>query len=144
MFENHAPPQMPVQAYKTYGILAPSATHRRKATCSEVDCPQWANGWRMGFDVSDASKAAAVNWLRLHSGRTFTTEQIGDKVTLTFPAGQTCFATHTLPLEREPLYIVRGGDWRAVTSSPVKFNADDWVDDFANHQDKLAQRLEQG
>ena len=65
-----------------------------------------------------------------------------------FDAGQPCFQAgqHRAPLEREPLYVVRGGDSRG---NPTRFrrvhaSADSWVDDFATNQDHLntaAQRV---
>lgn len=100
----------------------------------------------MGFDLSDPVKAKAARWIRMHSGRTFTVEQVGTKLILTFSAGQECFGTHTTSLEREPFYVVREGDFRGNPrqTPTVRRNADDWVDDFATHQDRLATRLEQG
>lgn len=147
MFEftlNRIEPGMPPGAYQQYELNAPMRTHYRQATCTEVDCPARQHGWRMGFDVSIVEKANAVKWIRLHSGRSFTTEQVGNSVVLTFPAGQDCFETHQVPLEREPFYVIRGGDWRAQTSAPQRYREADWVDHFANHQDKLATRIEQG
>ena len=65
----------------------------------------------------------------------------------TFEAGQTCFVEHRVPLEREPLYVVRDGDWRGNprgTAPRIHTRPDDWVDDFAEHQQRLADRFEQG
>lgn len=68
-----------------------------------------------------------------------------------FPAGQVCFASgneaHRVPLERQPLYLVRGGDWRGnPRGTPGRQHArpEDWVDDFATHQQQLDDTLRRG
>ena len=138
-------PAMRPDQYKTYQMLAPQRTHRRKATCAEVSCPAYANGFKMGFDLSDPDRAKAAKWIRLHSGRKFTVdESVPGKVILTFPSGQSCFQTHTISIEREPFYIVRGGDARATIGELLKRTPDHWVDDFANHQDRLHTAHERG
>jgi hypothetical protein len=142
---NRIEPNLPVGAYQTYSLHAPVNTHRRYATCQEVDCPAFAKGWKMGFDLTDPEKSAAAKWIRLHSGRRFTVdESVVGKVILTFHSGQSCFQKHTVSIEREPIYVVRGGDWRAQIGDSRRFQADDWVDHFANHQDQLATKINQG
>lgn len=106
--------QAPVQHMRTYALAQPLATHFRRATCAEVECPNWAHGWKMGFDLRDDDRRAAARDIRDKSGRRFTAEVTGDgaKVIFTFPAGQDCFARHRVPLERDPIMIVRHGDFR--------------------------------
>ena len=143
---NRASAQLPERAMKTYALAAPISTHRRIATCAEVRCERQARGWRTLLDVSVPAHASAANWIRLHSGLSFTVEQDGDAVTFTFPAGQQCFEginrQHTVTLEREPLYFVRGGDWRTDwrtrRDTAIEMHVADWVDDFANHQQAIA------
>jgi hypothetical protein len=143
---NRAPAKLPEHSMKTYALSAPIATHRRAASCAEVACERQARGWRTALDVSVPEHAAAANWIRLHSGLRFTVEQVGDAVTFTFPAGQQCFdglnRRHTAPLEREPFYIVRAGDWRTSwhdrQATARLMHVADWLDDFANHQQQVA------
>lgn len=137
-------PALPVQSYKTYGIKAPIATHHRKATCREVNCSAYANGWRTVIDVSTDLGSKQANYIRLHSGRSFTWSQTESVVEFTFPAGQNCFAEHTVPLEREPIFLTRGGDWRAQTSEANVMRGEDWLDDCMNNQDKLKTIIERG
>jgi hypothetical protein len=139
-------PAMGAEAYKTYQLSAPPSSHRRPASCAEVECGAMQHGWQMGFDVTDPEKAAAVKWIRMHSGRQFRTEQVGSKVILTFLPGQACFEPHTIPLEREPFYLVRGGDWRGnPRQTEVRsLSEENWVDDFATHQDRLSTVYNQG
>lgn len=136
----------PVQSMRTYQIDQPISTHYRVATCAEVDCPRRAAGWRMGFDLTDPERLAAARWIRDHSGRTMTAEVLGDKVTLTFPAGQDCFTTHRVPLEREPFYVVRAGDFRGnpTRERTRHANADTFVDAWENDLDKLNTVRERG
>lgn len=136
----------PVHTMRTFQIDQPLETHFRRATCAEVECSAHASGWVMGFDLTDPDKAAAARWIRDHSGRTFTAQVTPGKVVLTFAAGQTCFAKHRVPLEREPFYVVRGGDFRGnPTGYRVRpANADDFVDQWDNDLDKLNRIRERG
>jgi hypothetical protein len=138
--------QAPVQQMRTFQLAQPIKTHFRKATCKEVDCPNYANGWSMGFDLTDPERAKAARWIRDHSGRTMSAVVAEGKVTLTFPAGQECFTTHRVPLERDPFMVVRAGDfrgnptgWRMRHTSAESF-ADQWSDDL----DKLKTKRERG
>lgn len=140
-------PGLPAHAVKTYTIAAPPSTHYREASCKEVECAAHAWGWVTNCDVDAPLGAAQANYIRLHSGRRFTFSQAGSLVTFEFPAGQRCFVTHRVPLERPALYVVREGDWRGnPRGAPVRRhrNGDDWVDDFGEHQQRLADRFAQG
>lgn len=143
---NRLTPVGPAEAYKTYAITSPIATHFRAATCQEIDCANYANGWDSPLDTSVPKFAEAANWIRLKSRRTFTTTEAGPIVTFRFPPGQQCFAQHKVPLERPEIYVVRGGDWRGNPrgTAPVQRKAADWLDDFATHQDGLRAAIERG
>lgn len=150
---NRAAPVRRVDQMKTYGLSAPQATHYRRATCREVECVNYANGWRSGFDVTDPVKANAARLIRLHSGRLFTIEEIRggplntvQMVIFTFGPGQECFQQHSVALEREPVLYVRDGDWRGNdTGFKHVFGSNvDWVDDFGEHQEKIKAAFEQG
>lgn len=137
---------VPAHLMRTFQIDQPLDSHYRRATCAEVECSAQANGWIMGFDLDDRDKAASARWIRDHSGRTFTAALAGRKLTLTFAAGQTCFAKHRVPLEREPFYVVRGGDFRG---NPTRYryrhaNADDFVDQWDNDLSKINAVKERG
>lgn len=143
---NRFAPRLPVTAVKSYELRSPLATHWRDATCAEVDCPAHAHGWVTTVDVATELGRQQANYIRLHSGRHFTAEETGTLVAFTFPAGQTCFAQHKVPLGRPEFYRVVGGDWRGNPRGEVRnhANAADWQDDFANHQDKLATEAQKG
>jgi len=146
------PPALDVTQMKTYGLSAPQQTHYRRASCREVDCPNYLNGWRSGFDVTDPEKAEAVRLIRLHSGRLFTVEELVgasgkvENVILTFGPGQECFLKHSIALERDPVLYVRHGDFRGNDTGwkHVFGSNTDWVDDFGEHQEKIKDRVERG
>lgn len=132
----------PPSAYKTYEVLRPRNTHFRKATCQEVDCPNWQRGWRTVCDVSTELGRRQANYIRMHSGRHF--DAFGQVlVTFTFPPGQECFSQHTRPLDREPHFRIASGDWRQRDSGVI-VRAQDWIDDFGDNQLQVKARVERG
>jgi hypothetical protein len=137
-------PKMTPDAYQTYELRRPTATHTRAATCAEVDCEAHLKGWRTLVDLSTPVGRKQANYIRLSSGRHFTAVEEAGRVTFTFPAGQRCFAEHRVPIDRPTIYLKRGGDWRATTFEPSRMRSADWVDDFANHQSHLADLVERG
>jgi hypothetical protein len=155
-------PALPVTAMKTYGIKVPlTERYFRPATCAEADCSYYLHGWESPIDESTEQGQEQAWYIRNRSGRRFT-EDRDQKPGLTvfkFEAGQQCFADkrrgaianmdpgrhHAVRVGRPELFIVRGGDWRGHTGeSRQHANADDWVDDFANHQLRLADQIEKG
>ena len=135
---NRVEPAMPAGAYKTYQIAAPLGSHFRPATCAEIDCPDYLNGWRVRVEnlTPDLLHAART------SGRRYREVPVAAGETwLSFEAGQPCFRAgeHRKRLERPELFIVRGGDWRQQIGEARRHTrAEDWVDDFANHQSRIA------
>jgi hypothetical protein len=139
-------PAMPSHAYKTFAMESPLHTHMRQATCEEYGCDHYHQGWRVHVealtpDLLHAAKA---------SGRRYREEQVAEGQTyLIFEAGQPCFraATHRLPIGRPPLFLVKGGDWRGNprgTQTRRYDRPDQWVDDFATHQQTLADQIQKG
>jgi len=123
--------------HKAYQIVAPVSTHFRKATCKEVECRGYVNGWVTRV-LPDSPQAL---YIRAHSGRRFIESRNEDgTASFTFPPGQMCFraSDHHVSLEREPIYVVRDRD--AVS----RRESHNWVDDFATHQQSLRDALERG
>lgn len=143
---NRVTPLMAPQAYKTYAVVQPLATHWRPATCAEVDCPHYLNGWRVNNEALTPDLRHAV----ATSGRKYRLEVISATESwLIFPAGQACFAAsqHRIQIGRPPLYVVRDGDWRGNprgTKARVHVSPDNWLDDFATHQQAIADEIEKG
>jgi hypothetical protein len=139
-------PLMPAASYKTFAVVWPSATHWRSATCEEVGCRAWAYGW-----TTTVPAGSRLEHLVRTSGRHPTSEHTNPDGTISFvfAAGTACFesAGHRIRVRPEPLYVVRDGDWRGNprgTTPRRHANARDFVDDFATHQDRLADRLRRG
>ncbi len=143
---NRIEPALPPTAYQTYQAVRPRSTHTKPATCQEVDCQAYANGWTTTVDTSTELGRRQANYIRLKSGRRYRswTHEASGKVEFVFPPGQKCFADHRVPIDRPTLYLRRGGDWRATTIEPVRLSEANWIDDFANHQNKLAEQAERG
>ncbi len=148
----HAPqlfriqPAMPPEAYKTFAMLSPIETHMRQATCEEVGCDHYTKGWRVHVEALAPELLHAAKT----SGRRYREERVSEGHTyLVFEAGQACFkaGTHRAPIGRPPLFLVRDGDWRGNprgTQSRRYDRPDQWVDDFATHQNTLADEIAKG
>lgn len=141
-------PGLPPERRVSFTILAPTSTHWRQAKCSEVDCPHYKQGWQSRVDTNSDRGAAVARYIRKDSGRSFTEQEISKGVfVFTFEAGQMCFqaSDHKVRLEREEIFLVRGGDHRGNPRREVKqLMSPQWVETFAEHQQALADRLEQG
>lgn len=145
---NRITPNMSVEAYKTYRIASPLATHWRDATCAEADCQHHLNGWQSTIDESTQLGQRQAHYIRRESRRGFTEERLPTGLTrFTFAAGQTCFAgPHQVPVGRPELYLVRDGDWRGNPTGRQRTHSSpqDWIDDFGEHQDRLADQMKKG
>ena len=138
-------PLLPASAYKTYSIVAPLATHHRPATCAEVDCPNYLNGWQVRVEglppelLCDARAHGRHREVRVAEGETW----------LVYEAGQPCFkaSEHRTRLDQPELFLVRGGDHRGnPRRTPTRRHTrpEHWVEDFAEHQQGLADVAERG
>ena len=137
---NRLQPQMPPQFYKSYEISSPVATHFRRGTCDEAGCLAHRNGWVTRVDTTTDLGARQAHYIRKQSGRRFVESRTEALTEFTFEAGQECFAEHKVPLDRPELYVVRGGDWRGNPRGEVRRHSrpDSWVNDFGEHQDRIA------
>ncbi|MCX4703862.1 hypothetical protein [Streptomyces sp. NBC_01373] len=139
-------PAMPPHMYKTYAMVSPLSTHARQATCEEVGCDQYRQGWRVHVEALAPDLVHAART----SGRRYREEHVAEGQTyLVFEAGQPCFkaSTHRAPIGRPPLYLVRDGDYRGNprgTKARLHATADHWVEDFAEHQQALADEIKKG
>ncbi len=140
---NRIPPNLPVGAYKTYQISSPLATHWTAATCAQVGCEHYLNGWALHVQ---AITPRDVHLART-SGRAFTERDMGPGQTwLVFEPGQPCFAagTHVRQLERPELYTIWAGDWRLAPErrEKVPVSSQAWVDDCGDNQQRLHDMIE--
>lgn len=146
---NRIEPAAPPAAYRTYAITAPRQTHWRAATCAEVGCAAHTHGWTTTVDISTELGQGQAYYIRRESGRSYTEETTGPGlVRFTFGPGQRCFRsdTHRVRTGRPEIFVVRGGDWRGnpVGDKRQHTRAEHWVEDFAEHQDRIASRQQRG
>lgn len=136
-------PQMAVQAYKTYALSQPQRSHFRPATCQEAGCLNYHNGWKLRVE----GQPERMIHVAKNSGRKWVEQAVSDtEHYLVFEAGQPCFAarSHVVPREIEPIYSIRGGDWRGTTALRRTMSAAGWLDDFGEHQQRIADQIERG
>lgn len=139
---NRIPPLGPTEAYQTYVLRSPRDT-RVRAACEQVGCQAWRHGWDTTVDERTELGAQQAAYIRHQSGRTFREMRTQDGLTVfRFEPGQRCFAEHHT---RPEIFLARRGDWRGDLglirrhTRPV-----DWVEDFGEHQQALADRQQQG
>lgn len=139
-------PLMDAAAYKTYEVRSPLVSHFRPASCAEVGCQHYLNGWQVRVEALTEDLLHAAR----NSGRRYVEQHIAEGETwLMFEAGQPCFKArqHRAPVGRPPLYLVRDGDQRGNprrTKARLHQRPENWVEDFAEHQQKLADEIEKG
>lgn len=140
---NRIPPALPIGAYKTYNIATPLKTHWTAATCAQVDCPHYLNGWALRVEHVSAEDL----YLAKTAGRKYDTMRVAEGENyLVFEAGQPCFkaGTHMRRLEREEVYSIRTGDWRGDPTHRglQQVSSQSWVDDSGENQRNLAELIE--
>ena len=145
---NRVTPRMGTRSYMTFAARTPLATHSRKATCAEVGC----EGYLKGMTIPLSGLDPQLEHVARHSGRQFREVDgvdfgIGEGRFLVFPPGQPCFASqsHRVSLERQAFYFVGRGDHRSFdVRRATPRREQDWVDQFANHQQRLREAQERG
>lgn len=140
---NHLEPAGNPGAYQTYSIKAPITSHYVPATCEEVHCADYEGGWMVKLTgLSEQMIYTAKN-----TGRKFVQTDLGEGPALVFEAGQPCFraSTHRKPNGRPEIFLRRNGDFRTPRTPVTRFKrAADWRDDFGEHQERIADQINQG
>lgn len=150
-------PRLPDHLKQGYHILAPVATHWRPATCEEVGCDRYINGFEVHVDESDLQPlggAERAEYIRNGSGRKYSEWRTQAGITIfRFPPGQKPFGDehdqHRVRLDRPELFVVsevnpHSGRREFTRHDGAQDGAVNWVDQFANHQDKLAAKAAEG
>lgn len=138
------------QAYKTYGMSMPLKSHWRRATCEEVRCEAYVHGWVSTFDLATDMGLKQYEFCKDDRERSFSMQRVSvSLVKFVYKPGNRCFRSgdHRLPLERPARLYVAEGDFRGNPRRiPVRVHtrADDWVEDFSEHQDRLATAIQRG
>jgi len=138
-------PLLPAAAMQTYQVVSPLTTHWRAATCQEVGCEHHERGWATTVLPGSLEEGTIRS-----SGRRWVVEERTEDgfLRFTFPPGQPCFraSTHRVLLDRQELFLRRGGDWRGNPTGEVYRHTrpDDWIDDFGTHQQRIADQIQRG
>lgn len=141
---NRIQPTLPARQMRTFGIRVPGHAQRR-ATCEQVDCEYWRDGWR----TIVPSDSAGAHYIRRESGRRYVeTVAAAGLSEFVFEAGQTCFGAdgHWLFEPDGVVFGSRDGDWRGNPSgrSQRYERAEDWRDDMGETLDRVRERINRG
>lgn len=137
------------QAYKTYSVVLPLATHWRDATCEEYGCEGWKYGFVTTLNLADAQGAILADLIRKgKTGRSFHEQRLTMELTkFIFPPGTPCFTGgHKVRIPRPEKFIVRDGDFRGnpTGNRRIHANGEDWAEDCAIHLDKVNTQRNRG
>lgn len=145
---NRVQPRLDPQHFQTFQVTAPISTHTRVATCEEVECDMYLRGWGMKLDLQTELGQKQAYYIKHQSGRSYrVVRQADGLVELEFAANQPCFKEHRVRTDRPEIYRVKGGDHRGnplKTLTRVHKRPEFWVEEFAEHQDKINRVIEKG
>ncbi len=145
---NRIEPRLPVQNMKTFSIVSPLSTHWRSATCREVECEAYVNGWKTTIDDSTNQGQLQRDFIRAKAGRHFTEHRNeAGLLVFDFPAGQECFArgNHRVRLDRQERFLIQGGDHRQrIGPVSEEKRPELWVERFAENQNRIIEVQERG
>lgn len=142
-------PLMQPQHYKTFGVSMPIRTHWRKATCEEVNCEAFREGFVTTIDLSNDQGQMMAKTIREMKGRSFSVQRTGPSmVKVIFPPGTECLLSfqHRVPLDRPSRFFVKGGDFRGNPRGEgrVHKNGAEWAEECAEHLDRLHTKIQRG
>jgi len=145
-------PAIGPEFYKTYTVNAPITTHWRKATCEEYECDDFLYGFVLTVDIGTELGQKQAYYVRHDKTRRCSEQKIDERIIkFVYGPGNNCFepvrSTHRVPIGRPPFYLVSGGDWRGNPrgiETLVHRRPDDWVDDFATNQIRIAESVRKG
>lgn len=143
-------PSGPASAYTTFSVAMPHGPEfERAATCEEIDCDAWRNGWMTRVPAASLDLVEAV----MKSGRPFTevTGLGSSEREFLFAPGTPCFRASTHRIAVRPdlpqLFVVRDGDWRGNprhTEARIHKRPEDWVENFQETTAAVVDRIERG
>ena len=126
---------LPWPQVQSYVINRPlTDAYWRRATCEEVKCRHFLEGWETLIDLSMDGGEGRAYYIRNHAGRTFVEFKGEDGMQVfRFHPGQTCFregrGDHIVPVERNPLFL------RKYADTLKAMEPQQWID---THGDDLA------
>jgi len=141
--------QLPVAAYQTFAITADAPGLTRPATCAEVECDAYLLGWTTTLDTSTEPGQRAVAFLAAGAGGRHyreTTLPGFPLRTFVFEPGQLCFRAGEHRIAIRPARFARWNGWHGQRVGEIRpyDRPDQWVDDFATHQQRLVDTVREG
>lgn len=140
-------PAGPHRAYQTFRASAPLATHHRRVTCAEHGCEKLERGFKIVTDpTTDKGRRQRHLIVNVYRRPCRAVRRPDGLVEYVFEAGTPCFDNHYRPLFREPLTVIRYGDWRTPAGArrPRRVGADEWLERFGENQQAVADRVRRG
>ena len=120
----------------TYQISWNRDTHFRVATCDEVDCPHFINGWVTRVVIGSPQD----HYIKQDTSRKSIGVKIDDAtIEYYYESGQKCFRQHQTKVERAPFLTIDqvGKESGRLIRNNIDF--DEWTDRF-NEQSYRATR----
>ncbi len=131
----------PPHAYQTYSVQTPKETHFRKATCAEINCDAWREGWTLRVQDLDERLWATIKASKKRYRRMDLTATEGY---LIFEPGQACFHSfkHVTRIDKPEIYLVGRGDWRTFIPQRAQVfkKPEHWVEHMYDHLDLLKRK----
>lgn len=125
---------VPIDHYKLKQRKAPRS---RLATCAEVECWPFVNGFELPIDEATPLGQQQAHYLRTDRSRPKPVEQRAAGVTtFRYPPGTKCFASESPEhwVEVDQFFIARGQHVRPA----------EWVGRFEENQGAIAERIARG
>lgn len=123
-----------------YKIDRPLATHWRVASCEEVECQNYLNGFILPIDESSDLGQRQAAYLRNSQTRHFTERHGDGGITLfVFERGTRCFAVHKLPRDEPPNFLqIR--PMQGVQRQPFV----EWAERYNDQAERINVRIRSG
>lgn len=150
MINGRIQPRLGPEYYKTYSWTAPLGSHWRQATCLEYECEDFQTGFVLSIDTSTDLGQKQYFYVTHDRDRSYTMQRVApDLYKFVYKPGNECFkrGEHRVPIGRPPFYLVHEGDWRGNprgTPTLRHRRPEDWIDQFANHNQELSDAVKRG
>jgi hypothetical protein len=149
---NRLVPQLGPERYKSYSMRMPLSTHFKPATCAEFECDAYRFGFVVTIDTSMELGERRYHYVTHDKTRRYSMQRVGPTLfKFIYGPGNDGMGLehgeHRMSLDRPAFLLVAEGDFRGnPRGTPVYVHRyqQDWVDDFATHQDRLATALQRG
>lgn len=136
---------LPPQYYKNFAIRSPIQTHTRPATCVEIGCLAYHNGWQYRIETLLPEDLHVA----IHSGKRCRIVDVKEGESyLVFEPGQPCFdaPNHRVTLDRPEIFLVGRGHYSQFQAKTARrhANGENFMDDMINHLDVIVTEIKRG